>query len=118
MRKFRWVLSAVMVGCLLVGAIGAAQGASTPFPEQHKELLSGSAADTLFGADQGTPAGLMQGLAVQALAAAAGGSSVVGPNVRVNAAQTSLLGRSETTIATSVDGTKLVAGWNDAQGFC
>src|SRR2546422_2644534 len=46
----------------------------------------------------------------------------VGPNVRVNAAQqpspNGLLGRSETSIAATDDGIFLVAGFNDAQGFC
>lgn len=46
----------------------------------------------------------------------------VGPNMQANAPQAAfpagLLGRSETTIAGSTGGDLLVAGWNDAQGFC
>lgn len=46
----------------------------------------------------------------------------VGPNVQVNAPQVGLpdglLGRSETTVAAAGNGTHLVAGWNDADGFC
>lgn len=46
----------------------------------------------------------------------------VGPNVRANAPQfpapAGLLGRSETSIAGTEDGKQLVAGWNDADGFC
>jgi hypothetical protein len=46
----------------------------------------------------------------------------VGPNIQDNAAQQSfpngLLGRSETTIATSEDGSDILVGFNDAQGFC
>ncbi len=46
----------------------------------------------------------------------------VGPNVRANAAQVlpgaGLLGRSETTVAATADGLKVVVGFNDAQGFC
>ncbi len=46
----------------------------------------------------------------------------VGANARVNAAQAAfpagLLGRSETSIAGMDDGQLLVAGFNDAQGFC
>ena len=46
----------------------------------------------------------------------------VGPNVRTNAAQLALpdglFGRSETTIAGAAGGSQLVAGFNDAQGFC
>jgi len=49
-------------------------------------------------------------------------SPTVGPNVRVNEPQRpfpmGLLGRSETTITASVDGQFLLAGFNDAQGFC
>ncbi len=46
----------------------------------------------------------------------------VGPNIQDNAAQepfpNGLLGRSETTIATSEDGSDILVGFNDAQGFC
>ncbi len=49
-------------------------------------------------------------------------AELVGPNVRVNAAQqgfpNGLFGRSETTIAASADGRQLLAGFNDARGFC
>jgi hypothetical protein len=59
-------------------------------------------------------------LAAPALVAAAPDSGIL--NVRVNAPQQAfpngLLGRSETTIAASSDGRYLLAGFNDAQGFC
>jgi len=46
----------------------------------------------------------------------------VGPNVQANDPQLplpdGLLGRSETTIASNNGGTHMVAGWNDADGFC
>ena len=46
----------------------------------------------------------------------------VGPNIQVNAPQQAfpngLLGRSETSIATSPDGKQILVGFNDAQGFC
>lgn len=46
----------------------------------------------------------------------------VGPNVQVNEPQepfpNGLLGRSETTIASDPTGLLLLAGWNDAEGFC
>jgi hypothetical protein len=46
----------------------------------------------------------------------------VGPNIRANAAQQAfpngLLGRSETTVASTSDGQSIVVGFNDAQGFC
>jgi hypothetical protein len=51
-----------------------------------------------------------------------GKSPRVGPNVQVNAPQAAfpagLLGRSETTITALAGGQDVVAGWNDAQGFC
>ncbi len=46
------------------------------------------------------------------------GFIVVGPNVRVNALQQERFGRSETTVAASEDGQRIVVGWNDARGFC
>ncbi len=46
----------------------------------------------------------------------------VGPNVRANATQQGfphgLFGRSETTVAATADGTAILVGFNDAQGFC
>ena len=42
----------------------------------------------------------------------------VGPNIQVNAPQSFWIGRSETTIAVSDNGNNMVAGWNDADGFC
>jgi len=42
----------------------------------------------------------------------------VGPNIRANATQQGLLGRSETTVAATSDGQSLLVGFNDAQGFC
>jgi hypothetical protein len=46
----------------------------------------------------------------------------VGPNVRINDPQQAfpngLFGRSETSIAATSDGQQIVAGFNDAQGFC
>jgi len=46
----------------------------------------------------------------------------IGANVQINAPQhlfpAGLVGRSETSIATASGGSKLVAGWNDADGFC
>jgi len=46
----------------------------------------------------------------------------VGPNIRANAAQQAfpdgLLGRSETTVASTSDAQSIIVGFNDAQGFC
>ncbi len=46
----------------------------------------------------------------------------VGPNIQANAPQQAfpdgLLGRAETSITTSADGSQILVGFNDAQGFC
>src|SRR6266851_4762182 len=46
----------------------------------------------------------------------------VGPNIRANAPQLAfpngLLGRSETTVASTSDAQSIIVGFNDAQGFC
>src|SRR5207245_10013997 len=46
----------------------------------------------------------------------------VGPNIRANALQQAspngLLGRSETTVASTSDAQSIIVGFNDAQGFC
>ncbi len=100
-------LVVVMPVLFLTGAI--AQGAEPILPKD--ELVSAAALtldDTASSAASG-PTGT-------------GPPPRVGPNVRANAAQVlpgaGLLGRSETTIAGTDDGENLVAGFNDAQGFC
>src|SRR5207245_8917762 len=46
----------------------------------------------------------------------------VGPNIRANAAQQAfpdgLLGRSETTVASTSDAKSIIVGFNDAKCFC
>ncbi len=80
---------------------------STP---AHPDFLETSSYEPLLDDDPGTDMGSPGPLPI-----------VVGPNVRVNAPQVAppagLLGRSETTIAVGEDGTGLVAGYNDANGF-
>jgi hypothetical protein len=71
--------------------------------EQHQDLLSATIPDTdAFSVSTG--------------------KAHLGTNVRVNGPQQAfpkgLLGRSETSVAATDDGQSLVAGWNDAQGFC
>lgn len=80
--------------------------------EQHQDLLSSGSTGpdtTSTAAGSSSPTGT-------------GRPPRVGPNVRVNAAQqpspNGLLGRSETTVASTDDGELIVAGWNDAHGFC
>jgi hypothetical protein len=114
--KFKAGLYTLTVVLLLAAAIVPALGAEPVFPEEHKELLSGGAYASMFGLDASalkpgpsSPTGI-------------GRPPRVGPNTQANAPQQSfpdgLLGRSETTIAASGDGQHLVAGWNDADGFC
>ncbi len=86
-------------------------GQEVVLPEAHQDFLSAlSAPDPeASAAGPSSPTGI-------------GSPPRVGPNVRANAAQVlpgaGLLGRSETTIAATDDGQFVVAGWNDAQGFC
>ncbi len=81
------------------------------FPAAHEDFLGSASYEALFDDPVATPdVGPPGPLPV-----------IVGPNVRVNAPQVAfpagLLGRSETTIAVGEDGSGLVAGWNDADGF-
>src|SRR5712692_10916987 len=105
---------------LWVGSVLVIHGqSSTPtFPDSHKNFLGASSFDALFGVhpnplapDPGSPDPNDPGRPPR-----------VGPNVRVNGPQSpfpfGLLGRSETTVAAGDNGNVLVAGWNDAQGFC
>jgi hypothetical protein len=123
MRKLRWVLSMLAILSLTLGAVVVVRGEESPFPAAHAELLSGASYDALFG-EAYTPIDAMQvafanvGQALSSFSDWDMEHVVVGPNVRVNAAQTAApFGRSETSIAAGADGHKLVAGWNDAEGF-
>jgi hypothetical protein len=125
MRRLKWIVIAWVIFSLAIGPGALAQDSDTPlgFPTEHKEFLSGAAQDLLFGPEAAAPAPLAAVAApVARTSTLLASSSAVGPNIRVNAPQQSfpngLLGRSETTIAASADGMQLVAGWNDAQGFC
>ena len=102
----------------------AAQAAEPAFPRDHAVLLSGSAYRALFGGPE-VPLELPAPpyLAPAPDAAELGGPPpVVGGNRQVSDPQLAfpdgLLGRSETTIAGVAGGYWLVAGWNDAEGFC
>lgn len=80
-------------------------------PVDHEEFLSGGALDPVLDVTAGpeSPTGT-------------GRPPRVGPNRRANGAQAffpaGLVGRSETSIASTDDGQLAVSGWNDAQGFC
>lgn len=73
---------------------------------EEQESVSDAAGPAALGAELGTSSESSDGFIV------------VGPNVRVNALQLERFGRSETTIAASEDGQRIVVGWNDARGFC
>lgn len=112
-RRWFRVGGASIVTLLLVlfGTAAVAQVRSA-VPEAHREFLSGGATVpdlTAFSPGPASPT-------------STGRPPRVGPNTRVNnpqdVAPNGLLGRSETTVAATEDGKLLVAGWNDAQGFC
>jgi hypothetical protein len=77
----------------------------------HQTLLSGGEIDSTGGAVG--PSSSVTGV---------GQPPRVGPNTRVNDLQqgfpNGLFGRSETSITSTDDGQLIVAGFNDAQGFC
>lgn len=98
--------------------------------EAHEDFLS-SSGEAILAAQGEAPSGTVFGSAAPSSSGAGpttlaySGSNLeilVGANVRANAQQVGanlgIFGRSETTIAASEDGRNLVAGWNDAQGFC
>src|SRR5437773_919896 len=103
--RFAIVATVVLVGSLAMPVFSqtASAGGATSVPAWKLELRA--APNPGAASDQGGQ-----------------DSGPVSPNVRVNARQApapaGLLGRSETTIAVAPDGHHMVAGWNDAQGFC
>lgn len=121
MNKLTKSLFILVVLIILIGMIGVQIGLgqveAAAFPESHKQMLGASSYRSLFGlkasvvkpgphsSDTGT-----------------GRPPRVGPNILINDPQLplpdGLLGRSETTIAASGNGKFLLAGWNDADGFC
>jgi len=109
-RQFFALLSVVAAILLAAGSGSLARGSNSGDKEGHDDFESGSAL-VVPSNDSSASNG-----------AAGKKGPQVGPNVRVNAAQVlpgaGLLGRSETTIAADATGLDLVAGFNDAQGFC
>ena len=91
------------------------------FPPEHVDLLSDGAYRMLFGLNA-TPAGEPAEGSQGDVSSTSGPPPRVGPNRRVNAPQLpppdGLRGRSETTLAATAGGQRLVVGWNDAEGFC
>src|SRR3989442_973217 len=109
--RFALVMTFVLIGFLAVPALSQTAAASGPAPTQtwKQELFGAPTLDDASGQGGQSSGALVSG-------------PVVGPNVRVNAQQqpfpAGFLGRSETTIAVAPDGLHMVAGFNDAQGFC
>jgi len=79
--------------------------------DKREELMSGGAIELELSASPG-PGGFTGG----------GSPPRVSTNVQVNDPQSflpdGLVGRSETSVVTSNGGQQLLAGWNDADGFC
>jgi hypothetical protein len=115
MRKSFALLPALSLLVLWGQPVAAGQGRHLVFPAHHLEFLSGGAYASIVGPDTGARSAGPASVQQQA-------TPSVGPNVQVNALQRSfpngLLGRSETTVAGTADGQQIVAGFNDAQGFC
>jgi hypothetical protein len=111
------VLLTVFLLLMAAAPVSSGQEGAPTFPESHKHILGASSYRALFGLNtspvQPGPGSSDTGI---------GRPPRVGPNRRVNDQQLplpdGLLGRSETTIATTDGGSYLVAGWNDADGFC
>jgi hypothetical protein len=108
---------------LFIAVIGAAAQSRPAVPKDHEEFLSGGSIRP--DATSMTPGPKSPARTAPRIASSTGANTsgpVVGTNVRVNGPQqpfpNGLLGRSETTIAASPDGMSLLAGFNDAQGFC
>ncbi|MBI4171987.1 MAG: hypothetical protein HY511_04440 [Actinobacteria bacterium] len=111
MRKI-WgiVLSTALAAVMAVFVAGAQSFELVGF--DHTDLLSG-----------GALAPDLESVSIESGAATGGGKPPrVGTAVLANAPQAAfpagLLGRSETTVAATNGGKHIVAGWNDAQGFC
>src|SRR5260370_42654559 len=113
MRPFFKISRLLPVLFFLMGTLALAQKKPV-VPAHHRELLSGGSIENELDLGSLSPGPSSPTRTEQ--------PSQVGPNIRVNDPQQpfpkGLLGRSETTIAGSADGLFLVAGFNDAQGFC
>lgn len=108
MRKLMILLLVIVLMTVVTASITTAQVQLV----DRQELRSGGAVEPDFSqltAGPSSPTGT-------------GRPPRIGPNVQVNAPQLALpdglLGRSETTIAVAGNGGHMVAGWNDADGFC
>lgn len=114
----RFIAGLSVLVSFALAAFAPALHARPLFPPDHAILLSGSAYAALFGF-AATPEHSLPSLLTSSLA---GPPPAAGTNVQVNDPQlpfpAGLLGRSETTLAGTAGGLRLVVGWNDAEGFC
>ncbi len=90
-----------------------------PFPEWKGEILGAASHAALFGHNGDNS---VSSSSSPPLSSSGGRPPNISPNTPVNGPQAlapnGLIGRSETTLSVSGQGNFLVAGWNDAQGFC
>lgn len=111
-----------VIVCLLLPIIATSAPAQPAFPPQHVDLLSSSTYRALFGVITTTTATPGPAPSLPSNPWPAGRPPQVGPNVQVNDPQVpfpnGLLGRSEATLTATPEGLRIVAGWNDADGFC
>jgi len=109
----------VVLFVLVVGVHPSQEGETEAgFPEDHSMMLGGASYMAYFGVNAASvPAASGSGPP-----GGTGSPPRVGSNAQVNDPQSpfpnGLLGRSETTIAADPSGRYLLAGWNDADGFC
>jgi hypothetical protein len=111
-KRYLSSLSLVLALAFLNSFFVQADEAKLMFPESHKRF-------TLVSSRSGIAIPESLGIAGPFnLHGNPGPPPRIGPNIQVNDAQTFPFGRSETTIAVSGNGKRMVIGWNDAQGFC
>jgi hypothetical protein len=104
----------LVAGAMAITLLGTASATTRPpFPQGKIDLISANplTPDAIIGEQSPASAGGSTG---------SGSPPRIGANVFANAPQSGppagLVGRSETTL--TVQGQKILAGWNDAQGFC
>lgn len=122
MRKTLLVLMwLASVSLILYGPFSYAQSTTqfVPFPEWKGELLGAASHAALFGHNGDNS---VSGSSSPPTGSSGGRPPNISPNTLVNGPQVlapnGLLGRSETSLSVSGNGNFLVAGWNDADGFC
>jgi hypothetical protein len=110
-RALVLVLAAAVMSAALLGSASA--NTRSPFPEGKLDLMSAPPVPDFQELEASSSSG-------GSGSTGSGPPPRVGPNIQVNAPQmplpNGLIGRSETTL--TAHGQNMIAGWNDAQGFC